>query len=133
MALTAQCKTLSRWPLALEFASGQCSLHRRSVIYITISASGHLTSSTYQIFKSTFRYLRQIHAKFAPFTEAAKLITKINKKTVKEQMKNERKEGTSRMKMKKKERSVLIFCMFSFAGVHYFLIRPYCSYKVGMC
>jgi len=80
MALFAQCKTLSRWPRALEFASGQCSLHRLSAIYVTISASGHFTSSPYRIFKSTFGNLRQIYAQFAPFNEAAKLITKINLK-----------------------------------------------------
>jgi hypothetical protein len=33
MALSAQCKTLSRWSRALEFASGLCSLHQRSVMY----------------------------------------------------------------------------------------------------
>ena len=53
MSLSAQCKTLSRWSCALEFASRQCSLHRRSVIYITISVCGQFTSTHHQIFKST--------------------------------------------------------------------------------
>jgi hypothetical protein len=53
MTLSSQCKTLSRWSRALEFASLQCSLHRQSVIYITISASGQFTSSPHQILKST--------------------------------------------------------------------------------
>ena len=65
-ALSAQCKILSRWSHGLESASGQCSLRRRSVIYITISASGHkFTLSNFwkyiQKLKSNTRPIYTIH------------------------------------------------------------------------